>query len=200
MGDKQERDLKMAAKCAKFSLNMNKVQFIKDREIYDRVILSEVPRAEKFLWLGTSALKDLYVRKGSRMVPFLEIISDLVAKGVKIRLLHAQEPGPAFRKDFDKYPRLLNGIERVLCPRVHFKSVIVDGRFAYTGSANLTGAGMGTKSMDNRNFENGIITTDPVLVGHIMDQFDSIWMGTRCDGCKRKKFCADYRLLLQTET
>jgi len=183
-----------------YDRNMNNVQFIKDREIYDRVILSEVPRAEKFLWLGTSALKDLYVRKGSRMVPFLEVISDLVAKGVKIRLLHAQEPGPAFRKDFDKYPRLLNGIERVLCPRVHFKSVVVDGRFAYTGSANLTGAGMGTKSMDNRNFENGIITTDPILVGHIMDQFDSIWMGTRCDGCKRKKFCADYRLLLQTET
>lgn len=179
---------------------MNSVQFIKDRELYDKVILSEVPRAEKFLWLGTSDLKDLYVGKGSRMVPFLEVISDLAAKGVQIRLLHAKEPGPAFREDFDKYLGLLNGIERVLCPRVHFKLVVVDGRFAYTGSANLTGAGMGAKSVDKRNFENGIITTDPVLVGQIMDQFDSIWMGTRCDGCKRKKYCADYRLLLQTET
>ena len=27
----------------------------------------------------------------------------------------------------------------MLCPRVHFKSVIVDGKIAYTGSANLTG-------------------------------------------------------------
>lgn len=33
----------------------------------------------------------------------------------------------------------------ILCPRVHFKSVIVDGRFVFSGSANLTDAGMGAK-------------------------------------------------------
>ena len=31
-------------------------------------------------------------------------------------------------------------MERMLCPRVHFKCVIVDGVKAYFGSANLTGA------------------------------------------------------------
>ena len=44
----------------------------------------------------------------------------------------------------------IEGVERILCPRVHFKSVIVDGRFAYSGSANLTGAGMGAKSKEKR--------------------------------------------------
>ncbi|TFH18304.1 MAG: phospholipase [Lentisphaerales bacterium] len=178
---------------------MTDVQFLRDRELYERVLLSEVPRAERFLWLGTSDLKDLHVDKGSRMVPFLEVISDLVERGVQIRLLHAKEPGPAFREDFDRYPRLLGGIERVLCPRVHFKLIVVDGVFAYTGSANLTGAGIGAKSDDRRNFENGIVTTDPELIGQIMDQFDSIWMGTRCEGCKRKEYCADCRLLLETD-
>ncbi len=178
---------------------MNATQFITDRELYERVIQGEVPQAEQFLWLGTSDLKDLHVNKGKRMVPFLEIISDLVGKGVKVRLLHAKEPGPAFRKDFDRYPTLLNGVERVLCPRVHFKSIIVDGRFAYSGSANLTGAGIGAKSDGKRNFENGIVTTDPELVKQIMDQFDAIWMGAPCDGCKRKKYCADFRLLQETE-
>jgi len=40
---------------------MTDVQFLRDRELYERVLLSEVPRAERFLWLGTSDLKDLHV-------------------------------------------------------------------------------------------------------------------------------------------
>lgn len=53
---------------------------------------------------------------------------------------------------------LIDAMERILCPRVHLKSLIIDGRFAYVGSANLTGAGMGAKSDRRRNFESGIIT------------------------------------------
>jgi hypothetical protein len=29
-----------------------------------------------------------------------------------------------------------------------------------------------------------------------MEQFDSIWRGTHCGQCKRKKFCADYKDIL----
>jgi phosphatidylserine/phosphatidylglycerophosphate/cardiolipin synthase-like enzyme len=115
---------------------------------------------------------------------------------VEIRLLHAKEPGPAFRNDFDKYPNLIKGMERILCPRVHLKAVVVDGSFAYTGSANLTGAGMGAKSEHKRNFESGVITDDKVIVGKIMEQFDGIWRGTHCSKCKRKKFCADFKDIL----
>jgi phosphatidylserine/phosphatidylglycerophosphate/cardiolipin synthase-like enzyme len=172
------------------------VEFITDREIYEKVILGAIPETREFLWLATSDLKDLYVSQGARRVPFLAVLADLAKKGVKIRLLHAGEPGPAFRKDFDKYPILLDGIERILCPRVHFKSVVVDGRFAYTGSANLTGAGMGAKGVHKRNFENGVIGRDPEWVRRVMEQFDSVWMGARCDGCLRKRYCADYRELL----
>lgn len=63
-------------------------------------------------------------------------------------------------------------MERQLCPRVHFKHIIVDGKIAYTGSANLTGAGLGIKGSHTRNFESGIVTTDPELVEQIMKQFD----------------------------
>ena len=58
--------------------------------------------------------------------PLLEVLSDLVKNGVQIRLIHAKEPGAVFRKDFDKYPALIDGIERQLCPRVHFKIIIFD--------------------------------------------------------------------------
>ena len=122
---------------------MDNLSFITDYEIYKKVILEMVPQSKHFCWIATADLKDLYTHKGRRMVPFLEVLSDLAAQGVSIRLLHAKEPGPAFRKDFDRYPNLIDGIERILCPRVHFKTVVVDGRFAYSGSANLTGAGMG---------------------------------------------------------
>jgi len=173
-------------------------EIITDTEIYRRVILEQIPRAKEFVWLGTSDLKDLHVDKNGRMVPFLEVLSDLVKRKISIRLIHAKEPGAKFRRDFDRYPNLIKGMERILCPRVHFKSVIVDGNFAYTGSANLTGAGMGAKSVNRRNFEAGIITTDNRLIERIMEQFDDVWMGGHCKKCERKKYCADYKDILQS--
>lgn len=175
---------------------MAKTEFIADEEIYLRVILEAVMTAREFLWLGTSDLKDLYVHKGKKMVPFLEILSGLLERGVAVRLLHAKEPGPAFRRDFDRYPNLIAGMERIQCPRVHFKTVVVDGRTAYSGSANLTGAGMGAKSHNRRNFEAGFITTDPEMIRQIMEQFDLVWMGKRCVECQRKDFCTDYKDLM----
>lgn len=172
------------------------LEFITDRQIYEKVICERIPKAGRFVWLATADLKDLYVDKNSKMVPFLEVLSGLAARNVEIRLLHAKEPGAAFRKDFDKYPNLIKGMERILCPRVHFKAAVIDGEFAYTGSANLTGAGMGAKSAGRRNFEAGIITDDKKIVGKIMDQIDEIWRGEHCRDCRRKKYCADYKDLL----
>jgi len=101
-----------------------------------------------------------------------------------------------FREDFDRYPELFSGMERLLCPRIHFKTVVVDGRFAYSGSANMTGAGMGAKSVRKRNFEAGFITTEPKLVKQIMTQFDDLWMGKHCPACGRKDYCPDYKDLM----
>jgi phosphatidylserine/phosphatidylglycerophosphate/cardiolipin synthase-like enzyme len=172
------------------------LDFITDRDIYEQVIRERIAQARRFVWLATSDLKDLHVHKGRKMVPFLEVLSDIAKNRVEIRLLHAKEPGPAFRKDFDKYPNLIDGMERILCPRVHLKAVVIDGGFAYTGSANLTGAGMGAKSEHKRNFESGIITDDEEIVAKVMEQFDNIWRGTHCPLCKRKQFCADYKDIL----
>ena len=123
--------------------------------------------------------------------PFLALLAQLIRKGVEVRLIHAKEPGPAFREDFDKYPVLYDRLERVLCPRVHFKMLVFDFKEVYIGSANLTGAGIGMEGEDKRNFEAGILTDEPTIVEQAMNQFDDVWIGKFCKKCKRRDFCHD---------
>ena len=164
--------------------------FISNADHYQQVV-ERMQDVRKLLWIGTSDIKDLYVMEGQGTKPLLGVLSDLVARGVEVRLIHAKEPGPAFREDFDQYPNLIEGMERVLCPRVHFKIIIFDLNTAYIGSANLTGAGLGMKGENTRNFEAGILTTDPDLAEKAIQQFDDVWMGSYCPSCRRKDFCPD---------
>ena len=164
--------------------------YISNEAHYDQVI-ERIKTVKKTLWIGTADIKDLYVKDGRGTKPLLEVLSDLTKRGVEIRLIHAKEPGTAFRQDFDKYPALIEGMERVLCPRVHFKIIVFDLKAAYVGSANLTGAGLGMKGENTRNFEAGILSTNRDFVKNAAEQFDSVWMGAHCKGCKRKEFCGD---------
>lgn len=169
------------------------LHFLTDREIYTEVIQGQLPLAQRQLWIATADIKDMYVEVGcsGKMVPLLQVLAGLLDSGVEIRLIHAKEPGPAFREDFDRFPVLASRLERVLCPRVHFKCIIIDRKLAYFGSANLTGAGMGAKSRLRRNFENGILTDQSELVEPLMTQFDDVWRGAHCESCGRQKFCTD---------
>ena len=172
----------MAEKC-KFAIM---TEYIADEDHFKKVI-ARVAKVRKQIWIGTADIKDMYVDER----PFLGMLADLIGKGREVRLIHAKEPGPNFREDFDRYPVLFTGMERVLCPRVHFKLIIFDLTLAYIGSANLTGAGLGMKSARARNFEAGILTDDPALVEAAINQFDSVWAGFKCKTCGRKKFCTD---------
>lgn len=172
------------------STSVQETLYIANDAHYDQVI-ERIKDVKKTLWIGTADIKDLYVKDGRGTKPLLEVLSDLAKKGVAIRLIHAKEPGPAFRQDFDKYPALIEGMERVLCPRVHFKIIIFDLKMAYVGSANLTGAGIGMKGENTRNFEAGILSTNKDFVKNAAEQFDSVWMGSFCKNCKRKEFCSD---------
>ena len=178
-------------------------------------VLSRVLHVKESLWIGTADIKDLYIEDGktnnvsskrgqkelvlsaerekgrATLKPFLEVLAKLIKKGVAVRLIHAKEPGPNFREDFDRFPILYDGLERVLCPRVHFKMMVFDGKVAYIGSANLTGAGIGMKADGTRNFEAGILTDEPEIVEQAMNQFDEVWIGKHCKTCKRKDFCPD---------
>jgi phosphatidylserine/phosphatidylglycerophosphate/cardiolipin synthase-like enzyme len=164
--------------------------FVINEELYEKVIVP-VSGATSFVWIGTADIKDLHVKLRGTIKSFLAILDELAKRRVAIRLLHAKEPGVNYKRSFDKYPLLWKNMERQLCPRVHFKQIVIDGKIAYTGSANLTGAGLGMKGSNTRNFESGIVTTDPVLIETIMNQFDEVWIGKFCKECRRREFCPD---------
>lgn len=163
---------------------MSNIKYIQNEEHYKEV-LSKASKVKEALWIGTADIKDLYV--GDE--PFLGVLAELVKKGIDVRLIHAKEPGPIFREEFDRYPILIKKLQRQLCPRVHFKIVVFDYREVYVGSANLTGAGIGAKGANKRNFEAGILTDEFEIVDSACEQFDSVWTGKHCKQCLRKEMC-----------
>ena len=170
------------------------VQYISDSDHYEKV-LTKASSVKKSLWIATADIKDLHVISGTgraaKSIPFLEVLANLLDRGIDVRLIHAKEPGPIFRKEFDRYAVLATSLERMLCPRVHAKMMVFDYHEVYIGSANLTGAGIGMKSATTRNFECGILSDEDSVVTPAIAQFDSIWMGAKCKGCGRKKYCPD---------
>ena len=175
---------------------MPRNELILNGQHYQRLLVEEIPAARRFVWLATADLKDLHVAGGPKKAPFrpfLAVLADLVARGVAVRLIHAKEPGPRFREDFDLFPALVASdlFERALCPRWHSKVIIIDGRLAYVGSANLTGAGMGAKGPHRRNFEAGLLTDAPDIVQPLMEEIDGLWLGRPCALCQRRAVCPD---------
>ncbi len=170
------------------------MQLISGRGHYEAVIAA-VTKAKCSVWIATANLKELMiegrrvsVRSRSRYRSVLDTFDELARAGVELRILHASRPSRPFRESFDKHPRLYEGgLALRECPRVHLKTVIVDGRSCYLGSANWTGAGIGAKGAGRRNFEVGIMTEDEGVLDTIQELYDRIWRGAECGACKLRE-------------
>jgi phosphatidylserine/phosphatidylglycerophosphate/cardiolipin synthase-like enzyme len=180
------------------------LSMVAGRGHYEAVVKAAM-NAERSLWISTANLKDLMV-EDERARPgrwrttggqgeyrsVLRVFDEEVSRGVEIRILHASPPSRPFREELRRLPglgRAKRSFEMRLCPRVHFKTVIVDGSMLFLGSANWTGAGLGAKGEGRRNFEVGFFTRDDLMLDEIQGYFDRIWSGGACTGCKLREQC-----------
>ncbi len=177
------------------------MELISGRGHYERVI-SAATNAKVSVWIATANVKELMVedhraRPGRRRtmkkaayVSVLSLLDELASRGVELRLLHAELPSRPFREEIARHPRLVGGgLALRRCPRVHLKTVIVDGELLYLGSANWTGAGLGAKGSGRRNFELGFVTDDALLLDQVQALYERLWTGGECAACKLHEEC-----------
>lgn len=167
-------------------------QLLFGEELYREVILRRIAQARESVWMSTANLKAMYVERDGNFQPILNLFSELASRGVELRILHAELPSRPFRQAFDRKSRLVRGgLSLKICPRVHFKCVLVDGAWVYLGSANLTGAGLGAKHSQKRNFEVGFVTEDFDVIDRTTAFFQAIWSGAECGSCRLRALCPD---------
>ena len=179
------------------------LELVGGRGHYERVVRAAM-EARRSVWIATANLKELMV-EDHRAAPgrrrsarpgraaayrsMLDVFDELAGRGVELRILHAAPPSRAFRAALARSQRLGRALALRACPRVHFKTVIVDGAFVYVGSANWTGAGLGAKGAGRRNFELGFAGADDGLLDRAQEMLDRIWRGAACKGCKLREVC-----------
>jgi len=177
------------------------LELIAGRGHYERVIRA-VLGAHTSVWIATANVKELMVEDGRAApgrarnlrkpsyVSVLAQLDQLAARGVELRLLHAEIPSRPFRAQLAQLPRLVaGGLALRRCPRVHLKAVVVDGELLYLGSANWTGAGLGAKGSGRRNFELGIVTDDAPMLDQVQSMYEQIWSGRACATCRLHDVC-----------
>ncbi|MFH1682098.1 MAG: phospholipase D family protein [Candidatus Eisenbacteria bacterium] len=167
------------------------IRFIRDDEHYRIVIEEGILRAEASVRIATANVKEIRFRKGKRYVSIVRAFEEMAERGVSIRILHGAAPSSRFHEEIEESPALSSSerFEMLFCPRAHLKMVLVDRTFLYAGSANLTGAGLGVKKAERRNFEIGFTTADPEIIRHHETIFETIWSGAHCDSCDRREYC-----------
>ncbi|HEV7555247.1 MAG TPA: hypothetical protein VGO00_07335, partial [Kofleriaceae bacterium] len=107
------------------------VELVGGRGHYDRVIAA-VLDAKVSVWIATATTKELMVEdsrarpgrrrsmtRRSEYVSVLSRLDELAARGVELRLLHAELPSGPFREEIAQHPRLVTGgLALRRCPRV----------------------------------------------------------------------------------
>lgn len=170
-------------------------ELVVNEEHFRRVVQYGIGRAKTSVDILTADFKAMLVplaRKGrgrgrNGAESIVQVLRRLAERGVEIRLLHAGTPSSAALRELRR--ELPGNLTIRRCPRLHAKAVILDARAMYLGSANLTGAGLGAKGKEKRNFEMGIWTEATGMIEAVLDQFNTLWEGHQCRKCKRREVC-----------
>jgi phosphatidylserine/phosphatidylglycerophosphate/cardiolipin synthase-like enzyme len=171
------------------------LRLLRDGEHTEEILERGVRLARHSVWVATANLKDVHVqapvgtraRATGRYLSLFEELAEVAQHGVEVRILHAGTPSRSVASRIKSAPK--SAILLRQCPRVHLKMIAVDGILLYLGSANFTGAGLGSKGAQRRNFEAGVVTDDDWMLDQMQAAFDAIWRGRHCSGCQRRREC-----------
>ena len=161
-----------------------------DQDHYKAILKNAISNAQSYVWFSTADVKNFRIsKKKNKTISVIERFEELLNRRVKIRILHSGNPSLDFERNQSKILEK-NGFSMKQCNRNHQKIIIVDGNFAYLGSANFTGAGIGMKSENNRNFEVGIIINNKKIITDLKKRFLDIWDRAFCEKCQKpRKYC-----------
>ena len=166
------------------------IEYIENSDIYREVVVNGILKAQNYVFIATANVKDMFVESGKSFISIVKHFKELCKRGVEVRILHSAKPSRPFLDEIRsaRMSRTQNFMMRQ-CVRCHLKAVIIDGEKVFLGSANLSGAGLGAKRENRRNFEAGIMSSDTVLVDKAASFFKMIWNRSFCTDCGRKVNC-----------
>lgn len=164
-------------------------ELVADADHFTRIVREGILQARISIEIMTADFKAMLVPmgKGRQAPSIVKVLRKLADKGVEIRLLHAGTPSSAALQELKR--ELPQNLTIRRCPRLHAKIVMIDSRYVYIGSANLTGAGLGAKADGKRNFELGLWSESAELIEAASGHFNALWEGRNCKGCRRKDIC-----------
>ena len=164
------------------------VELIVDGSHLQRVVYDGMLKAKVSLDVATADFKAMLIPHGRRSARSIVVeFMRMAERGVEIRVLHSGIPSSAALADLRG--EMPAGLTIRRCPRLHSKLVIVDCSAMYLGSANLTGAGLGAKGEQRRNFEMGVWSRSTALIDAALQQFNALWESERCGDCGRHDIC-----------
>jgi hypothetical protein len=120
-----------AAREAALLEGMTHTELLTGAEMHEKVIVEQVLAARRTVWIATANLKDMHVAMARGYAPILEAFEAMAKRGVRFRVIHAEMPSRPFRDTLERCAALVGGaLELQVCPRSHWKMVLVDGAFA----------------------------------------------------------------------
>ncbi|MGC9779577.1 MAG: phospholipase D family protein [Candidatus Heimdallarchaeota archaeon] len=158
---------------------------------FEHIVHNGFMKAKKKIWFTSAKVTDFMIPNPytKEAFQFSQRLYQLAKQGIKIKFILA--PKEKEKKFYQKLKDVDN-IEFTFCYNMHMKVVLVDSTWLYFGSANLTGAGLGSRTREGRNnFEVGTITIDQKAIEPVELLLQDIWIGSECKNCyqKNKGYC-----------
>lgn len=149
-------------------------------DLYQHVMRDGLLKAQRLVLVATANLKNPFLEYRGTKMRLSDIVKEKVKQGVKFYFLAHDNAQNSF---VFKELRSRDDVQFAFCGRQHMKLVVIDDKFAYAGSANLTGAGLGMRSKARRNFEVGFTTHDPAAITRLREAIVQVWSGGQCSDC-----------------